>query len=45
MSHAADLLAMLLSVRGWEDLVTTRGWSQPDYIEEMKTLARRALVQ
>ncbi|MEJ2021624.1 MAG: TetR/AcrR family transcriptional regulator [Maritimibacter sp.] len=45
VSHAADLLAMLLSVRGWEDLVTTRGWSQPDYIEEMKTLARRALVQ
>ncbi len=45
VSRAADLLAMLLSVRGWEDLVKARGWSQSDYLDEMKTLARRALVQ
>jgi len=45
VSRAADLLAMLLSVRGWEQLVEDRGWSQTDYVDEMKALARRALVQ
>ncbi len=41
---ATDVLAMLLSVRNWEQLTIDSGWSQEDYVAAMKTLARAALV-
>ncbi|WP_323763130.1 TetR/AcrR family transcriptional regulator [Maricaulis sp.] len=41
---AADLLWTLLSVSNWESLVEDCHWSQARYIEEMKRLARQALM-
>ena len=41
---ATDILAMLLSVRNWEQLTIDRGWSQQDYVTAMKRLARAAIV-
>jgi AcrR family transcriptional regulator len=42
--HAADLLWTLLSVRNWEQLTRSCGWSQPDYIDGLKRHARRSLT-
>lgn len=41
---AADVLWAQLSVPTWEALTQTRGWSQADYIERQKLIARRVLV-
>ncbi len=41
---ATDLLAMLLSVRNWEQLVRDGGWSQRRYVEAIKRMARDSLV-
>ena len=43
-TRATDLLWTLLSVRNWEQLTVECGWSQPDYIEATKGLARAALL-
>jgi AcrR family transcriptional regulator len=43
--RATDVLWTLLSVRNWEQLTITCGWSQADYIEEMKAIAARVLVR
>ncbi|MEM8588637.1 MAG: TetR/AcrR family transcriptional regulator [Pseudomonadota bacterium] len=45
VEEATDLLWTLLSVRNWEQLVQDCGWSQGQYIETMKELARRSLVR
>ncbi len=42
--QATDLLWTLLSVRNWEQLVQTCGWSQEDYKHHMQGLAKRMLV-
>lgn len=42
--RAADLLWMLLSVRNWEHLTRSAGWSQADYLAAMKDIAARALI-
>jgi AcrR family transcriptional regulator len=42
--RATDLLWTLLSVRNWEQLTQTCGWSQKDYVEEMKATVRRLFV-
>jgi len=39
-----DLLWTLLSIRNWEQLVRDCGWTQADYVAEMKRLARLAIV-
>ena len=41
---ATDLLWTLLSVRNWEQLTLECGWSQEDYVAEMKRTARKALL-
>ena len=41
---ATDLLWTLLSVRNWEQLTLECGWSQEDYVEEMKRAARKTLL-
>lgn len=43
-AHCTDLLWTILSVRNWEQLVQECGWSQADYIQELKRSARRILV-
>ncbi len=43
-AHCTDLLWTLLSVRNWEQLVQECGWSQADYIQELKRSAQRILV-
>nr|GGH92940.1 hypothetical protein GCM10011355_03610 [Aquisalinus luteolus] len=42
---ATDILWTLLSVRNWEQLTIDCGWSQADYVEGTKRLARAALLQ
>ncbi|WP_203290852.1 TetR/AcrR family transcriptional regulator [Maricaulis parjimensis] len=42
--RATDLLWTLLSVGHWEDLVERCGWSQSDYVDSLKQLARAALL-
>lgn len=42
--QATDLVWTLLSVRNWEHLVGDCGWSQGDYVAEIKRLARAAVV-
>lgn len=44
LQKATDLLAMLLSIQNWEQLVQHRGWSQPQYIDAMKSIAAKTLV-
>ena len=41
---ATDLLWALLSVRNWEQLTLECGWSQDDYVDELKRTARKALL-
>jgi len=42
--RAADLLWTMVSVESWEHLTIDCSWSQADYVDAMKSLARRALV-
>ncbi|MBV1868801.1 MAG: TetR/AcrR family transcriptional regulator [Marinosulfonomonas sp.] len=42
--QATDILWTLLSVRNWEQLTGDCDWSQTDYIEQIKALARRVLL-
>ncbi|QKV17166.1 TetR/AcrR family transcriptional regulator [Oricola thermophila] len=42
--QATDLLWTLVSIENWEHLVIDCNWSQSDYVEAMKSLARRVLV-
>jgi AcrR family transcriptional regulator len=44
IEHATDVLLMLLSVRNWEQLVNECGWTQDQYVNEIKEIAHRALV-
>lgn len=45
MAHATDILWVLLSVRNWEQLTQKCGWSQKDYMTNMKKQARTLLVK
>ncbi len=45
LKKAADILWTLLSVRNWELLTQDCGWSQEDYIRNMKQSARTLLVK
>ena len=42
--QATDVLWMLVSVRNWEQLTQTAGWTQADYVALIQDLAERALV-
>ncbi len=42
--QATDLLWTMLAVRNWEQLTGDCGWSQTQYVEAMKTMARRLLL-
>lgn len=42
--QATDILWTLLSVRNWEQLTIECNWSQNQYIETMKVMARQLLV-
>jgi len=44
LKRGTDLIWTLLSVRNWEHLVGDCGWSQGDYVAEIKRLARAAVV-
>lgn len=44
VARATDILWMLLSVRNWEQLVGTCGWTQDQYIDGMKAVAAATLV-
>ncbi|MFN3232482.1 MAG: TetR/AcrR family transcriptional regulator [Alphaproteobacteria bacterium] len=44
VEQATDILWTLLSVRNWEQLRIECGWTQPQYVTRMKTLARRLFV-
>ncbi len=44
-TEASDLLWTLLSVRNWELLTRTRGWSQDRYLKILQESARRVLVK
>ncbi len=41
---ATDILWTMLSVRNWEQLTIECGWPQEQYIETLKSLARRVFV-
>jgi AcrR family transcriptional regulator len=43
--QAADLLWTMVSVESWEHLTMDCSWSQADYVDAMKTLARRTLLR
>ncbi|MCI5074286.1 TetR/AcrR family transcriptional regulator [Oricola sp.] len=43
--QATDLLWTLLSVGNWEQLTRDCGWSQADYVDTLRSLARGALVR
>jgi len=45
LDQATDILWALLSVRQWELLTETCGWSQAQYIALTKTIAQRSLLQ
>ena len=45
VDHATDILWMLLSVRNWEQLTQQCGWSQENYISNMKRHAHAVLVK
>lgn len=42
--QATNLLWMMLSVRNWEHLNITCGWSQEQYLDAMKTMAHHLFV-
>ncbi len=42
--EATDILWTMLSIRNWELLCIERGWSQKKYLENLKSLARRAFL-
>lgn len=42
--EATDLLWMLLSVRNWEQLTRTSGWSQDTYVAKVQSTAHQLLV-
>jgi AcrR family transcriptional regulator len=42
--QASDLLWMLMSVRNWEALCQSRGWSQADYADHLERLAVETLT-
>ena len=42
--QATDILWTMLSVRNWEQLTIECGWRQVEYIETLKSLARRIFV-
>jgi AcrR family transcriptional regulator len=42
---ATDLLWAILSVRNWEALTQTCGWTQDAYLAEVRRLARAALIK
>ena len=42
--QATDILWTMLSVRNWEQLTITCGWSQERYVDTLKTLARQIFV-
>lgn len=44
-NEATELFWTMLSVRNWEQLTVECGWSQEAYIERMKKILRRLLVQ
>ncbi len=44
LRQATDILWVLLSVANWEQLTGPCGWTQAEYIEEMKSLARAGLL-
>ncbi len=44
-SAATDLLWTLLSIRNWEQLVESCGWTQGAYVTEMKRLAHLAITK
>ena len=44
VGKATDILWTMLSVRNWEQLRGESGWSQRQYIETMKVLARKILM-
>jgi AcrR family transcriptional regulator len=43
--EATDILWMLISIRNWEHLTQDRGWSQEDYAQSIREIARRVLVR
>jgi AcrR family transcriptional regulator len=45
VDEAADFFWALISIRNWEHLTIERGWSKDQYIERMKLVLKRALVQ
>lgn len=44
-TEATDLLWMLLSVRNWEQLTQTSGWSQEAYADKLRLVAYQLLVK
>ena len=44
LRQSTDILWTLLSVANWEQLTGACGWSQAQYIEQMKSLARAGLL-
>ena len=42
--QAVDLLWTMVSVESWEHLIMDCSWAQADYVDRMKSLARRAVV-
>ncbi|MHA1188877.1 MAG: TetR/AcrR family transcriptional regulator [Alphaproteobacteria bacterium] len=44
VSAATDMLWTLLSVQNWEQLTADCGWSQTQYLKQMKRAARKLLV-
>lgn len=43
--QATDILWTLLSVRNWEQFTQECGWSQKNYIKQMKALAQQTLTR
>jgi len=43
--QASDILWTMLSVRTWEQLTIECGWSHAQYIDRMKSLAKRTFVE
>lgn len=42
--QATDILWTMLSLRNWEQLTVTCGWSRADYADHMKSMAHRLFV-
>ena len=45
IEKATDLLWTILSVRNWEALTQTCGWTQDAYLAEVRRMARAALIK